>query len=345
MISCSTAFRFKLIDERLADPNNHLTLAVLCDYAKVSKSGYYYWKDTEQKRDEREEKDKADFLLILEIYKKHGYKKGARQIYMGLLHLEKPVVMNIKKIRRLMHKFGLECPVRKANPYRKMMKATYENRVAPNLLDRRFNHYGPRTVFLTDITYIPLYDKSENKRFVYLSVMMDACTKEVMGYVVSSNLKENFVLETVRQVLKKHKVSLSSVCLVHSDQGVHYTSGEFRQLLKDNKITQSMSRKGNCWDNAPQESFFGHMKDDLNDKLGKCRSTSQIKDEIDKWMVYYNTERYQWGLAKLAPAEYYKFITTGIYPLKTEQAPEIPEWKDARELLKKRDKCAEQTTS
>ncbi len=87
------------------------------------------------------------------------------------------------------------------------------------------------------------------------------------------------------------------------------------------------------------------MKDDLNDTLGKCRSTSQIKDEIDKWMVYYNTERYQWGLAKLAPTEYYQFLTTGIYPLKTEKVPKIPEWKDAKELLKKRDKSAEQTIS
>ena len=345
MIPISASVRFQLIDERLSDAENTLTLDELCSFTSVSKSGYYYWRNHKDIRDEREEKDRADFSLILDVYKHKGYKKGARQIHMALLHLDNPVVMNVKKIRRLMHKYGLECPIRKVNPYRKMMKATRENRVSPNLLDRRFNEYGPRKVFLTDITYIPFYGNYDQKRFVYLSVMMDACTKEVLGYQVSNTLQEEFVLETVRQVLRAPGVTTSGICLVHSDQGVQYTSVEFRNLLKHKGILQSMSRKGNCWDNAPQESFFGHMKDDLNDRLVRCRSFYQVKDEIDQWITYYNKERYQWRLAKLAPAEYYSFLTTGQYPLKTEPVPEIPEWNDISKLKANNKKCAEQATA
>lgn len=344
MIPYDKSFRFQLISDTLSSENNLLTVSELCDYAAVSRSGFYYWKNSADSRDIREKQDRTDLELILQIYNHRRYKKGAREIYMALLHMDEPVVMNVKKIRRIMHKYGLKCPIRRTNPYRKMMKASHENRVSSNILERRFNDYGPRTVFLTDITYIPLHDRFDNMRFVYLSVIMDACTKEVLAHKLSKNLKEDFVLETVRQLLNEHKIDQTKICLIHSDQGVHYTSIQFRQLLKDNGIRQSMSRRGNCWDNAPQESFFGHMKDDLNDLLGRCRSVSQISDEIDSWMDYYNNERYQWGLCKLSPKEYYSFVTTGIYPLKIKTIPDIPKWKDPAELLENNIECTEQTT-
>ena len=86
-------------------------------------------------------------------------------------------------------------------------------------------------------------------------------------------------------------------------------------MLADNDFFQSMSRKGNCWDNAPQESFFGHMKDEIEDKLHRCKTFEQVKALIDDWMDYYNNDRCQWELAKLTPTEYYVYHTTGVYPL------------------------------
>ena len=80
-----------------------------------------------------------------------------------------------------------------------------------------------------------------------------------------------------------------------------------------------MSRKGNCWDNAPQESFFGHMKDEIGDKIKKTRNYKEVKEIIEDWMDYYNNYRYQWELVKLAPNEYYNYCITGIYPLKEPQ--------------------------
>ena len=164
-------------------------------------------------------------------------------------------------------------------------------------------------VLLTDITYIPY-----NNTRCYLSVILDAFTKEVLSYVLSVSLEVDFVLETVNILVEKHGVSLTTETLVHSDQGCHYTSYSFIQILKDKQLRQSMSRKGNCWDNAPQESFFGHMKDEID--LSNCKTFNDVKIIIDDWIEYYNNDRYQWELAKLSPAEYYKYIKTGEYPLK-----------------------------
>lgn len=286
-----------------------LTVSMLCEIAKVSRSGYYNWINSENTRIEKEYNDRKDFEIILEAYQYRGYDKGARSIYMRLLHMNSPVIMNVKKIRRLMKKYNLFCPIRKANPYRRMAKALKTNNVADNILNREFKEHGPRMILLTDITYIPY-----NNTKCYLSTILDAFTKEVLSYVLSDSLEVDFVLKTVNILIEKHGISLSTETLVHSDQGCHYTSYSFIQILKDKKLRQSMSRKGNCWDNAPQESFFGHMKDEID--VSNCKTFNDVKTIIEDWIDYYNNERYQWDLAKLSPVEYYKYVTTGEYPLK-----------------------------
>ena len=102
--------------------------------------------------------------------------------------------------------------------------------------------------------------------------------------------------------------------ILHSDQGCHYTCIKFIQLVKNSSLRQSMSRKGNCWDNAPQESFFGHMKDELAQKIPNWTCFADVQRSIDDWMDYYNNDRYQWDLAKLSPNEYYRYLTIGSYP-------------------------------
>ena len=210
-----------------------------------------------------------------------------------------------------MKKYGLMCNVRKANPYRRMANAIKTNNVADNLVNREFEKYGPRKILLTDITYIPF-----EGRFCYLSTIIDAFTKEILSYVLSESLEVDFVLETVHLMIEKHGVSLTTETIIHSDQGCHYTSCSFIQLIKDKGLRQSMSRRGNCWDNAPQESFFGRMKDHIGDRIKECTTYREVLGIIDDWMDYYNKDRYQWELAKLSPNEYYKYITTGIYPIK-----------------------------
>ena len=289
-----------------------LSVKELCQIAGVSRSGYYAWLKAAPIRERQEEQDRQDFDLILGAYKMHGYTKGAKGIYMALLHMDPPVVMNLKKIRRLMDKFNLSCPIRKANPYRRMAKALKTSNVADNLLQREFECYGPRMVLLTDITYIPYASV-----FAYLSTIKDAFTKQILAYVLSPNMMEDFVLETIEILVRDHGIELTHETIVHSDQGAHYTCLRFIDILKDKNLRQSMSRKGNCWDNAPQESFFGHMKDEIKDKLKEAETFEDVKVIIDDYMDYYNNDRYQWQLAKLSPNEYYEYITTGNYPLIT----------------------------
>lgn len=227
---------------------------------------------------------------------------------MRLLHTG--IRMNLKKIRRLMGKYGLNCPVRKENPYRQMARQLRTSNVAPNLVQRNFHGFGPRKILLTDITY--LFYKGGK---CYLSTILDAMTREILAYRLSPSLEVSFVLETVDALVRDYGSQLDNTTIVHSDQGCHYTSCAFLQKLRDSEFLQSMSRKGNCWDNAPQESFFGHMKDEIRDAVSCCCSFGSVQEIIDDQMDYYNNDRYQWDLLKLSPREYYGYLTTGIYPL------------------------------
>ena len=313
-----TSSKFEIIHNATCRDNNVLSIAKMCELAKVSRSGYYEWLAAEPYRQKHEESDRADFDLILEAYKYRGYAKGARSIYMRLLHTN--VTMNLKKIRRLMHKYGLKCPYRGPNPYRQMAKALKTNTIFPNKVDRKFLAGGVRKVLLTDITYI-FYDTG----VCYLSTILDAFTREILAYELSTNLQVEFVLRTVEKLVAEHECTLDDTTIVHSDQGCHYTSKAFIKALQDNHFVQSMSRKGNCWDNAPQESFFGHMKDEIKYEIAMMKTFDEVKAKIDDWIEYYNNDRYQWDLVKLSPKEYYGYVTTGIYPLKTWGSAPNPE--------------------
>lgn len=310
---------FEVIHYTVQQSGNSLAVKELCFIAGVSRSGYYAWIKSAPARERQEQKDCEAFDLILAAYKMHGYSKGARGIHMALLHMNPPLIMNLKKIRRLMDKFQLSCPHRGPNPYKRIAKALKTSNVADNLLKREFECYGPRMVLLTDITYLPY-----NAGFAYLSTILDAFTKQILSYVLSNSLEVDFVLETVNKLVVDHGISLHAETVVHSDQGCHYTSYSFISILYDKKLRQSMSRRGNCWDNAPQESFFGHMKDHIKAKLVESTSFAEVSCIVDDYMNYYNNERYQWDLAKLAPNEFHEFVTTGKYPLDIPNTPALP---------------------
>lgn len=307
MTKIPTSKLFQIIDSTLDNNENKLPISMLCDIAGVSRSGYYNWRSNEKIRYLKEIKDEEDFKLILEAYNYRGYAKGVRGIYMRLLKMNTP--MNQKKIRRLMRKYNLFCPIRKANPYRRMQKAMKTSNYAANLLSRKFEAYGPRMVLLTDISYIPY------NTFAYLSVIIDAYTKEVLSYQISSSLEVEFVLDTVTTLIENHGNELKTDTLIHSDQGCHYTSHKFIKILKDVNLRQSMSRRGNCWDNAPQESFFGHMKDEIKEKIKKCTTYDEVKAVIDDWIDYYNNDRCIWHLNKLAPKEFYETVKNEKFAL------------------------------
>ena len=307
-IEAPAEVKYGLIQSAIQADGNLLNVSWMCQIAGVSRSGFYAWRNGAPARQQREDEDEKDFELVLEAYRFRGRPKGARGIHMRLLHMN--IRMNVKKIRRLMKEFGLKCPIRRENPYKRMASAMKTNHVAPNVLKRNFLQGTPRKVLLTDITY--LFYKTGK---CYLSTILDAMTREVLAYRLSESLEVDFVIETVDALIQKHRCTLDNTTIVHSDQGCHYTSNAFIQKLKDNQFVQSMSRKGNCWDNAPQESFFGHMKDEIRDAVACAVSFETVREIVDDQMDYYNNDRYQWQLLKLSPAEYCGYLMTGVYPL------------------------------
>jgi putative transposase len=200
-IQAEAALKFKLIKEVIERSNNMLNISWLCKTAGVSRSGYYQWLKAVDTRNLKHEQDKKDFETILMAYKFRGYDKGSRGIHMRLLN--QGIRMNRKKIRRLMSKYGLKCPIRKANPYRQMAKALKTDHVSDNLVNRDFQKHGPRKILLTDITYL-FYNHGKK---AYLSVIKDAYTKQVLAYTLSESLAVDFVLETVHTLIQNHSVS------------------------------------------------------------------------------------------------------------------------------------------
>lgn len=233
------------------------------------------------------DRDHEDYLKIKEVFDQGKGKYGWRSIKMRLPE------MNHKKIQRIMRKYDMKTKVRKKNPYKQMMKKSLEHRVFPNVLQREFNQPIPFKVFCTDITYIPFESK-----FVYLSVIKDVASGEVVSWELSRGLDMQFVINTISNMEQLD----CDGAIIHSDQGFHYTNPAYIKSVKDLNLIQSMSAKGKCIDNSPIESFFGHMKDELDYK--SCKTFDELRLKINEYMRYYNYERKQWTRNKMTPIEY-----------------------------------------
>ena len=288
--------KYALIDDLVSASGEEFTVSYLCDVAGVSRSGYYRWLRAASGRLHREAADYEQHLLIKDVFEKKERKAGWRVIRMNLER--QGIIMNPKKIKRLMKKYSLTAQVRRRNPYRQMAKATQEHRTAPNVLQRRFDQRTPYRAFGADITY--LYDGHGQRSF--LSVIRDMASGEIVAHRLSASFGMELALGVLTQLVSRLGRDRLIGALLHSDQGVHYTHPIFIKQLADLGIVQSMSRKGNCLDNAPTESFFGHMKDEID--LAGCHSLDEVRAIIDRYIYDYNHHRYQWKRKKMAPVEY-----------------------------------------
>lgn len=250
----------------------------------------------------KEFQDEIDFVFIKKAYEYKSWKKGAIQIKMRL-ERDYGMIMNLKKIRRLMKKYGLICPIRKKNPVKAMMKTQKSHKTFGNTLNRYFKQGVAKKTLLTDITYIT-YGKY---RRAYLSTIKDSSTNMILAWKLSLTLEVDFVLETINQLIDFYGTELNKQVFIHSDQGVHYTSNAYQELLKSNNIGQSMSRKGNCWDNSPQESFFAVLKTEMD--LNSYRDYFKLGLAIAEYVNYYNYDRPQIGLNKKTPYEYEQYLS------------------------------------
>ena len=288
---------FELIRITIRDNNLKNVVSYLCASAGVSRSGYYNYLSNESKRERREEIDikvRDDILMAISF---RGYKKGSRSIKM-LLEDKFGICYNRKRIMRIMRKYNIVCPFRRKK-YK--YKVTKEHKVCKNYLQREFKQNVPGKVMLTDISYL----QYGNAKTADLSTILDASTNEILSFKVRENMKLDLVISTLNE-LKDNQFVHFDDGMIHSDQGWHYTNPQFRIRAAEMGLQQSMSRRGNCWDNAPQESFFGHLKDEVDIK--HCNTFDELHTLISDYIDYYNNDRYQWNLNKMTPIQYRNYL-------------------------------------
>ena len=211
------------------------------------------------------------------------------------------LVINEKKIARIKRKYKLETKIRRKSKYKIFAKKKHEHDIFPNLLNREFDQKEPDKVYSTDITQINYGNKK-----AYVAAVKDLCTKEVVGKSVSNRIDIKLTNTAIDKALKRLTPEKKKQLIIHSDQGFHFTHISYRLKLERNGITQSMSRKGNCIDNAPIESFFGHLKDLL--ELSNCKNIVDVEKEVTKQINYYNHRRPQLGIKKMPPSEYRRHL-------------------------------------
>lgn len=285
MNSLRTIHKYEIIELL----NTQYSLKILCKIANVSVSGFYSWKKRVVNNNNKEIEN-----LISKIFFEYKGRIGIRRIKMELERKYNQIV-NKKKIQRIKQKLGLKTQIRrKRNNYQGYLRSE-KWCIADNILNRQFKQNSANRAYSTDVTYLI----TKNSRY-YLSVIKDLCTKEIVAYNVSNKHDLALILGTLEQMPKQNNA------IMHSDRGGLYTSFQYIQKLKKLNLIRSMSRSGNCLDNAPIESFFGHLKDEIEYK--ECKTLDEIRAKIDEYMYYYNNNRYQWGLNKMTPLEYKNLI-------------------------------------
>ena len=253
----------------------------------MARSSFYYY----HKRSKSSDKYKAIKELISTIYHRHKGRYGYRRITDELQN--KSIIINHKTVFRLMKLLGLKSIIR-LKKY-KSYKGEH-GKIAPNILERNFKATAPNQKWATDVTE---FNVAGNK--LYLSPIIDLYNQEIISY----ELTERPVFNQVVMMLKKafKKIPNNTNLTLHSDQGWQYQMKQYQHLLKEKGIIQSMSRKGNCLDNAIIENFFGILKSEMF-YTQKFKSIEQLKQEINKYIIYYNNERIKSNLNKMSPIKY-----------------------------------------
>ena len=276
--------------------NDKIRITKILFYFGCSRSSFY--SDPQLMK----ERDTELFKIVSKHHQRSKGKAGIRQISMMIERAEGRII-NHKAIARIKRKFKLDTEIRKVNKFRKFAKKKQEHEVAPNILARNFKPKAPRKVFSTDITQL-----NYRGRRAYLAAFKDLSSNEIVAKNVSHRIDLPLVITGLKRLMKKLPKEKRKGVIIHSDQGFHFTHIAYRSILKNNGIIQSMSRKGNCIDNAPIESFFGHFKDLMN--LKECKNIQDVKREVTKQINYYNYRRPQLGLKKMPPVEYGRHLTS-----------------------------------
>ena len=278
--------RFRFIHAEKAN----YPLWLLCSVLRVSRHGYYSWLDRgERQAPDHTELDQAIKEIHKNNYRSYGTRRQKRELGKRGLRVGR------KTVRERMEKLGLK--VKYPRAFRVTTQADLSANFAPNLLDRNFNPEQANQAWCGDISYV-----KTSSGFLYLATVIDLFSRRVVGWSVQNHMRAELVDEALRMALGRREVK--SGLIFHSDRGSQYTSDKFRTTCREAGVVQSMSRKGNCWDNAVSESFFSAIDRELLSD-GRSWSPERSRLEIFTYIeTYYNRRRLHSTLDYQSPAEF-----------------------------------------
>ena len=271
-----------------------LPVAKMCLFLGVSKIGFYAWRA--RKPSARQLFDERLKIAIKTAHERGRGTYGPEKIQEELAEVDK-IEIGINRIKRLRRELGLRCK------QVKKFKATTDSRhklpFAPNLLEQAFGVSGPNKAWVADITYV-----ATDEGWLYLAGIKDLWNREIVGYAMSHRMTQELVGQALFRAVAARRPPKGLIH--HSDRGSQYCSRSYRKLQKQFKITTSMSRKGNCYDNAPMESFFGTLKTELVHHR-KYRTRQEAIADIREYIeVFYNRQRRHASLGNISPAAFWK---------------------------------------
>ena len=260
-------------------------LDMLLEIAQLPRSTFYYHSKRQNKED-KYARAKAEIAIIYHENKgRYGYRRVTDELR------NRGILLNHKTVQRLMKELGLFCRVR-MKKYRSYKGE--QGKIAANELNREFRAEKPNQKWVTDVTEFRLFGQK-----LYLSPILDLCSGDIVTYTISES--PNLLMVTTMLEQAFEKIPDNTGLLLHSDQGWHYQHKQYRKMLDEKGIRQSMSRKGNCYDNSVMENFFGHLKSELL-YLQEFDSVEHFKAELIDYIDYYNNRRIKAKLKGLPPA-------------------------------------------
>ena len=283
------------------DPMKIVNTSYLLKKIGISRSSYYSilrnnsYGISQKMRDEQDDKD---IEIIKRVMDYRGFRKGIRQIYVMMDDVT-GYHFSMNKIKRLMKKYGIRSGIREKKQSRIEARQNLEEHKKPNLLKRRFRISRPNTHTLTDVTYIPYGDH----KLAYGSAIRDAVTGRMYDLTISEYNDLNLVLSSLKSL---DNVSFKPKAIFHSDQGALYLTDTYQNSIQNLGMKQSMSKRGNCLDNAPQESFFALFKTET--AYRDCKDIIELEVLCSNYLDYFNNERCQWNRCRMTPMEYETYL-------------------------------------
>lgn len=266
------------------------SLSVLFKLTSVSRAGYYKWKKSHSTS--QVNRDEELYRLILDVFNESNRTYGVKRIKQALLN-QHGWMVNHKCIRRIMHKYHLVCVL----PKPKFKRRKQPHGKISNVLNREFHATNPLRKLCMDITYIKV--KAPYPKWAYLCAVKDLYNQEIVAYDVCESQNMRQVYRVLHQL---EQLPLAPNALLHTDQGYQFTNKNYIKKVADIGLTQSMSRRGNCWDNACIENFFRHLKAEMP-FFSSPQTLEEVKQSISNYINYYNTKRIQ-NKYGMSPVEY-----------------------------------------